>query len=320
MNNVLRNNLNLLGVLDALLTERNVTRAAEKMHLSQPAMSNALAKLRQLFDDPLLVRVPGGLALTPRAEELVEPVHRILEEVDHAFQPQQTFDPATAQNSFNIAATDSLEMTLLPQLSQRLCKQAPGVKLTVVPRLSAKVPHAQLLSGEIDLVIGHFADMPETLHVRMLYQEKLVLLVRDQHPTIRRKPTLAQLVAVPHVLVYPQADAFLALISQQHPETISQLNMAVRLPHYGAAPLIVSQSDCSVILPSRLAERFAALLPLKIFPIPFEIPSFPINAAWHERTHHDPAQQWLRQMFVEICSKTPALKNLPKETLAASIG
>jgi DNA-binding transcriptional LysR family regulator len=319
MNNLLRNNLNLLGVLDALLSERNVTRAAEKMHLSQPAMSNALAKLRQLFDDPLLVRVPGGLALTPRAEELIEPVHRILEEVDHAFQPQQTFDPATAQNSFNIAATDSLELTLLPLLSQRICKQAPGVKLTVVPRTSAKVPHAQLLSGEIDLVIGHFADMPETLHVRTLYQEKLVLVVRDKHPTIRRKPTLAQFVAVPHVLIYPQADAFLAMAGEQHPGAIARLNMALRLPHFAAAPIIVSQSDCSVILPSRLAERFAALLPLKIFPIPFDIPPFSISAAWHERTHHDPAQHWLRQMFVDICGKSDVQKSAPTETLAEAI-
>lgn len=318
MNNILRNNLNLLGVLDALLTERNVTRAAEKMHLSQPAMSNALAKLRQLFDDPLLVRVPGGLALTPRAEELVEPVHRILEEVDHAFQPQQSFDPASAQNSFTIAATDSIELTLLPLLSAQLCKIAPGVKFTVVPRTSAKVPHAQLLSGEVDLVIGHFADMPETLHVRTLYQEKLVLVVRDQHPIIRRKPTLAQFVSVPHLLIYPQADAFLAMANQQHPDALAQLNIAVRLPHFSAAPMIVSQSDCSVILPSRLAERFAALLPLKIFPVPFDIPTFPIISAWHERTHHDPAQQWLRQMFVDICAKTSAPKQ-PVERLAANI-
>jgi DNA-binding transcriptional LysR family regulator len=320
MNNVLRNNLNLLGVLDALLTERNVTRAAEKMHLSQPAMSNALAKLRQLFDDPLLVRVPGGLALTPRAEELIEPVHRILEEVDHAFQPQQSFDPATAQNSFNIAATDSLELTFLPQLCHRLCKAAPGVKLTVMPRTSAKVPHAQLLSGEIDLAIGHFADMPETLHVRTLYQEKLVLVVRDRHPTIRRKPTLAQFLSVPHVLIYPQADEFLALVGQKYPDAIAQLNIAVRLPHFAAAPIIVSQSDCTVILPSRLAECFAALLPLKIFPAPFDLPAFSIGTAWHERTHHDPAQRWLRQMFSDICTQAITPKNPPVETLAANLG
>jgi DNA-binding transcriptional LysR family regulator len=303
MNNVLRNNLNLLGVLDALLAERNVTRAAEKMHLSQPAMSNALAKLRQLFDDPLLVRVPGGLALTPRAEELIEPVHRILEEVDRAFQPQQAFDPATAQNSFNVAGTDALELVLLPPLSERLCKEAPGVKLTIVPRTTAKVPHAQLLSGEIDLALGYFADMPETLHARVLYQEELMLLVRKDHPTIRRKPTLAQFIAVPHVLIYPQADEFLAMATEQFPDAIPHLNMALRLPHFAAAPLVVSHSDCSVILPSRLARRFAAMMPLKIFPIPFTVPAFPMSATWHERTHHDPAQQWLRKILVEICAE-----------------
>jgi DNA-binding transcriptional LysR family regulator len=301
--NILRNNLNLLGVLDALLSERNVTRAAEKMHLSQPAMSNALAKLRHLFGDPLLVRVPGGLALTPRAAQLVEPVRRILADVDRAFQPEQAFDPVTAQNSFNVAATDAVELTVLPLLGELLCREAPGIKFTIVPRTSAKVPYEQLQSGEVDLAVGYFSDIPDTLHLRSLYQEELMLLVRNGHPVIRRKPTLAQFLAVPHVLIYPQGEVFMAAADQQFPGNLQQLNIAVRLPHFAVAPLLVSQTDYSVIIPRRLAQRFAAILPLKIFPLPFVIPAFPVNAAWHDRTHHDPAQQWLRQMFVEVCAE-----------------
>lgn len=300
--NILRNNLNLLGVLDALLTERNVTRAAEKMHLSQPAMSNSLAKLRHLFDDPLLVRAAGGLALTPRAEQLIEPVRRILADVDRAFQPEQKFDPATAQFSFNLAANDAFEMTMLPLLAARLSREAPGIKFTVVPRTSAKVPYAQLQSGEIDIALGHFTELPETLHARKLYEEELMLVVREDHPGIRRKPTLEQFLAVPHVLIYPQGDSFMAAAARQFPGKAHLLNIAVRLPHYAAAPLMLSHTDYSAILPKRLAQGFAKVMPLKIVPLPFAVPPFPINAAWHDRTHHDPAHQWLRKLLVETCA------------------
>ncbi len=287
--------LNLLVALQALLEERSVTRAAHRVGLTQPAMSRALGRLRALFDDPLLVRATGGMAPTPRAESLSEPLRQTLAEVDRMIR-RPTFEPATARGKLRITSTDYVTPVVLPRVLGRLFKEAPHLDLELQHwnRDSLR----QLEDGSLDLAIGLFPDAPAGFYRQRLFSDDFACIVRAKHPVTREGLTLEAYTSLRHALITVAgeergaADAALERLGLTR-------RIALRIPHFLAAPLIVAESDLVLTLPRRLARRFARFANLTFMDPPVEIGGFTISQLWHERRHHDPAHLWLRALLAE---------------------
>ncbi len=300
--------LNLLAVLDALLAERNVTQAARRVHLSQPAASNALARLRHVFKDPLLVRGAGGLTLTPRAEELELPVRQAMMQIDAALNQRAVFDPATATDTFSIAASDGVEVALLPSLIARLRNEAPGIDLRFRPlpsvSLAARpmrgdiVPEEEL-GGDLDLALGFFPDPPQRLHARALFEGTFVCAVRKDHPAVKSKLSLRQFLALSHVVVASRSQGWHGVVDAALAKRNLARHVALVVPQFTVVPYIIAQSDFIVTLPRGMAAMFARTFDIRLVE-PLSLPEFAISQVWHERTHHSAAHQWLRSVIAEL--------------------
>jgi DNA-binding transcriptional LysR family regulator len=296
--------LNLLVALDALLVEGNVTRAAERLGLSQPAMSHALNRLRVLLDDPILVRTPRGMVPTPRAEELAPAIHAALDDIDRALRGRPPFDPSTARRAFTIAAVDLSELTILPPLLARIAEDAPGIDLLVRP-LRLDTIEEELESGLVDVafVVLNADDDLGALRQR-LFHESFVCVVRADHPTVGEALTIEEFVALDHALVGPRGrrggfvDSELARLGLTR-------RVALMVPHFLVAPMVVAKSDLILTLPERIARAFAAILPLRIVPTPapLTLAGFDVSQIWHERQSLDPAHAWLRGLIADVCRK-----------------
>ncbi len=289
--------LNLLVALDALLAERNVTRAAARVGLSQSAMSAALARLRQTFGDPLLLRTARGMLPTTRGRDLAAPTKQVLAEIGRLIAPAGTFDPASARQTFVIAASDYVEYAILPQLVDHLECNAPASRLAVRASDLASIGR-QLESGEVDLAVINPRHAPPEVHSRPLYLERFMCVVRAGHPRVGATIVLDEFCALKHVMVSPRGGSF----STQIDDVLATLgrNRDVRLsvPHFLLVPEIISRSEMIAVLPERLARGYAGRL--KVIELPFEIAPFTIAAIWHERTHRDPAQAWLREALANL--------------------
>lgn len=293
-------NLNLLAAFDALLEARNVTRAAGKMGVTQSAMSSSLAQLRLLFDDPLFRRTPRGIEPTPRALELGDPIRRGLGLFDRALSPR-SFDPSSESRSFVLAASDYVEFVLLPPLLKRLAREAPGVRVEVRAWGLQQVPKT-LQSGEVDLMIGFYNEVPAHHAETLLFDEHYVCIARKGHPGLGRKPTIESWLAQKHVLVSQQANSpgtvDRALAARDLKRTIG-----ARVSHFLLVPTLVAQTDLVAAVNARVATAFAASLGLRVFPPPVPLPKGRIGQVWHEQLEHDPAQRWLRRVIAEECRK-----------------
>ena len=297
--------LNLLAVLDALLDERNVTRAARRVHLSQPAASNALSRLRHLFGDPLLVRSGRGLVLTPRAQALIGPLRAAMEHIDAALGAGATFEPATTTATFTLATSDALQIGLLPGLLARLAAEAPVARLVCTPLDGASsdvgdpLPDHALASGQIDLAIGFFSQPQAHHHVKALFSGDFVCVARKGHPGVGPDITLRQFVELGHVViasahhVHSTVDAALARCKLAR-------RAAVVVPQYSVVPYVIMRSDHVAVLPRRLAEGFERTFGLRLLEPPLALPKFTISQVWHERTHQSPAHRWLRETIASL--------------------
>lgn len=296
--------LNLLKLFDALLKERSVTRAGQRLGLSQPAASRALGRLRRLLGDRLVVRTSQGLELTSRAIALAEPVARLLEDARSIVAPL-VFEPLTASGRFTIATIDHMTLLLMPALIARLTRLAPGLDLEIPPPSGNNVD--LIAQGGADLAIGVYDALPARFHCRSLYDEDLVCVVRRGHPVIAAGLTLERFVRLSHVLVIITGQGESAVDVALSQRGLSR-RVAVRLPHFLAAPMLVAESDMILSLPRRLAHRIAMLTPIEVLELPLETGCFTPSMIWHERRHNDPAHQWLRQQIVEISAEV-ALKS-----------
>lgn len=294
--------LNLLRVLDALLVERHVTRAAKRLGLSQPATSHALSRLRDTLGDQLLVRTPKGLALTPRATEIATPLRAALTSLEQAVAGAG-FDPATAKRTFQIATIDYGSFVLVPGLLERVQREAPGVDLWV--RAVREDPCEQLATGEADVVVGPLPMIPAraSIHARRLYEERFVCMARKGHPRVRKGLDLATWASLPHILVAPRG-APGGVVDEVLAKHGLARRVALAVPHFLVAPHVVAGSDLVVTIGSRVAAAFVDMLPVKIFDPPVPIPGFEVKLAWHERTHNDPGQRWLRALIVDLYRET----------------
>jgi DNA-binding transcriptional LysR family regulator len=293
--------LNLLVAFDALLTEQNVTRAAERIGISQSAMSHALARLRSFTGDALLVRVRGGMVPTPRAQALGPPIQRALGDVARALSPAPAFDPKTARWVFKVGTTDYGELVLLPKLVARLAREAPGIDLRVRSLEDDLI--GPLVSGSIDVALAPPRPELESqgIFARRLFDERFVCVVRKGHPLAKKKLTLSRFAAASHALISPRGREG-GLVDDALARLHLKRRVAVVVPHFLIAPHVVATSDLVLTLAARVASVLAKPLGLVVLAPPAELrlEGFAMSAQWHERTQADPAQKWIRTVLADV--------------------
>ena len=291
MDNLRRIDLNLLVTLEALLTERNVTRAAQRLHLSQPSVSVQLGKLRQIFSDPLLVPSSRGMLPTTRAAELLQPLRDALAEMRNVLDPRAAFEPARSQMTWQVAAADYAEYAVLMPLLGQLQKAAPGIRVAV-RQASHALMTKQLENGRIDAAFLALDGLPEHLHHRVLFKEHYVLVMRRRHPALRRKLTLDALCLLDYVVVSPDGGGFRGVLDPLLESRGRKRRVALSVPHFLFVPEVLARTDLVALLPSRLVAEKSDRLTVLAPPLP--VPGFDMAMLWHERSHLDPAHGWLR--------------------------
>ncbi|MGJ7513796.1 LysR family transcriptional regulator [Pseudomonas baetica] len=295
MNDLRRIDLNLLVILDALLSEQHVTRAAERLHLSQPAVSHALARLRDLLGDPLLVRAGAGLMPTPRALELTAPLAEALAQVQALLAPS-AFDPATAKRTFRLAMSDYGAAIVLPGLIRTLRREAPGIDLQI-SHASREGMLDGVLNGDIDIAAGVFPEMPNELRSTPLFEEHYACLLDRNTLPADGALDLSTYLSRPHVLLEmrgsgtPEIERALTAVRERR-------RVAVSLPHWNVAPALIGGTDLILTVASR-ALRDIDQSSLIVVPPPFHIPSFTFVLVWHKRRGGDQALSWLNARIEE---------------------
>ncbi len=300
MSNLRNFDLNLLLAFEVLMQERNVTRAAERMFVTQSAMSHTLHRLRQQLDDPLLVKTPSGMQPTERALALVDPIHSLLLEMERLLEPPQAFDPSSSQRRFTIAATDYMEFLLLPDLFRLIEQVAPGVDIQI-KRTESAFPLTQLENGSLDVVLGFgsILEPPSQLCCEHLFVDLMACVVRENHPDIVDPPSLERYLSAAHMLI-SRTGSQVGVIDDKLAEMGLERRIRLIVPHFLSAPLIVAESDMILSLPYRLAAQFRKLVALKILPVPIELPSYELVLIWHPLREKDPAHYWLREQIKAI--------------------
>lgn len=294
--------LNLLVAFEALLEERHVGRAARRVGLSQPAMSNALARLRGQFGDVLFTRSRDGMLPTARALELARPVQEGLAHLRTAVAGPAKFEPATSNRTFRLAMIDYAEMRLLGPLLELVVRQAPGVQVQVrrLERIFIP-PEPELRAGSFDVAIGFFPDasaVESDTHVQDLFAEENVCIARRGHPLLRRGLRAKEFAAAPQVGIFYRAETR-GLVDARLAEEGLKRRLSATTPHFLTVPHVVATSDLVACVPRGLAERFRKWLSIEIREMPVSLPPFHLRLAWHEHTHRDAGQQWLRGQIVE---------------------
>lgn len=294
--------LNLLRVLDALVRERHVTRAAERLHLSQPAMSNALNRLRAAIDDPVLVRGKGGMVPTPRALALAEPVGAALASLEQALRAGQAVVPAELQLTLTVAMADYYGLILLPPLLNRLRALAPGVKVSVLPLNPATVSR-DLAQGRIDLALGILRQLvPDDLHSAFVFADDFVCIARRDHPVIKGRLGLRQFTALPHALISPRGGSFVGVVDEELARQGLKREVVVSVPHFMLLPPLIRATDLIGTMPRRLARHAAAGGELQLLKPPLPLEGYEVHQVWHPRTDADPVQTWLRGVVAETAA------------------
>ncbi|MDH6231714.1 DNA-binding transcriptional LysR family regulator [Mesorhizobium soli] len=291
--------LNLLRSLDVLIEEANVTHAAARLGVTQPGLSAQLARLRAIFDDPLLVPSEKGRGMLPtsRALELREPLHAALKDLEAVIRTPAQFDPRTDARTFAIATTDNAVVVLGLPLIERL-REAAGRGIRLSFANSGIDVATELERGEIDLLVGSDRMVPPAMKARKLLEESYVMVQRKGHPRGRAPLDLDAYCKLEHVLVSTSGGSFHGFIDEQLEKLGYRRSVTLSVHQFVMAPMIVASTDFVSTLPRRFAARFADRLDL--FELPFSAQGFSLFAAWHPRAHADPALMWLRNQLIEI--------------------
>ncbi|WP_112171064.1 LysR family transcriptional regulator [Paraburkholderia unamae] len=296
--------LNLLVSLDALLAESNVTRAATRLNLSQSAVSAQLARLRQVFDDPLLIPAATGRGMTPtaRALELTQPLHAALKTLEAVVRRRPVFDPHTDSRRFVIAASDQCVAVLgLPLMIEWARLAGPGLQLAFIAIESGSLAQ-RFERGEIDLLLGSAQQVPPTLKARKLYDERFVVAQRKAHPRGTAALDLDSYCALEHVLVSTSGGSFFGFMDEHLEALGRRRRVALSVQHFTLVPDVLASTDYLATLPRRLIARDEDRVDL--FELPFEARGFSMHAAWHPRNHADPALVWLRETVSGLALRT----------------
>lgn len=290
--------LNLLLVFDQLLVERRVSRVAENLGLSQPAVSNALARLRGAFGDELFLRTAQGMMPTAHAEQMAESISYALAMIRGAINQSAVFDPGSSQRTFVIGMTDIGEIYFLPRLLERLARDAPGISLSTV-RNTAVGLKEDMEAGRVDCAVGPLPQLKAGFFQRRLFRQRYVCLFRKGHRLDRRRMTLDDFSAAEHLLVVSDSTGHGKVDDLLRRMDVHR-RVRLTVPHFLAIGHILQSTDLVATVTERLAERMAEPFGLRCIAHPARLPDAAINLFWHSKYHRDPANQWLRGLFFDL--------------------
>jgi DNA-binding transcriptional LysR family regulator len=290
--------LNLLVIFNQLLAERRVSRVAENLGLTQPAVSNALARLRKLFGDELFVRTPKGMEATPFADQLAEPVTYALGMIHSAVNQRTSFDPRNSTRAFTVGMTDIGEIYFLPTLIERLRLDAPGVSLSTVRNTVVNLKD-EMETGKVDLAIGLLPQLKSGFFQRRLFRQSYVCLMRKGHRLDKRKISLAEFTAAEHVVVVSAGTGH-GKVDELLERSGVERKVRLTVPHFVAIGHILQATDLVATVPERLAHRMVEPFGLSHVSHPAALPEVAINVFWHAKFHKSQANQWLRSLIFEM--------------------
>ena len=292
--------LNLFIVFDAIYTEANLTRAGQIVGITQPAVSNALARLRETFNDPLFVRTAQGLVPTPMAQNIIGPVRNALQLLRVSVQESRTFNPLQANKTFRISMTDLTEAVVLPPLFQRLRRLAPNVKIESM-LAKRRETTKELAAGRLDFAMDAPLNTdPQVRHVKLL-EDRYVCAMRRGHPLAKDKLSVEEYLSLSHIHISSRRSG-LGMVDLALGKMGQQRKIALRSQHYMMATQVIQQTDMAVTVP----ERFARRHDLHQIPLPVDIPPLETHIYWHESTDQDPANRWMREQMIEIAQQVTA--------------
>lgn len=300
--------LNLLVILNQLLIDRSVSLAADRLGVTQPAVSNALKRLRRLLKDELFVRTSRGMDPTPYAMHLAEPVAYALNALQNALSKRDAFDPQKSQRSFNLSVTDIGDMYFMPPLMAALAERDLQVHMSTVRPHTANLKQA-MEDGSIDVAMGLFPDLKTGFFQRRLFRHRYVCLFRRNHPIARTPLTIEQFSALGHVGVLAANTGHEAIDGLLQRAGVKR-DIRLVVPHFIAVGHILQSTDLIATVPERFAERCYEPFGLASSPVPFKLPDIAINLFWHAKYNHDPANIWLRQLIVELFADSSTLDNV----------
>lgn len=295
-------NLNLLKALEALLEERHVTRASQRLHLTQAAVSSSLAKLRELYQDPLLIRTKNEMLLSEKAQALLPEVKTLMQQISDFLNHDQQFDPKNSERKFTLGMSDYSEILLLPKLIKITEKLAPKISFTVLDRTYLD-KLTELESGQIDLMVGHYKNPPSSIMHKKLFDDSLACVVNKKHPLAKKTLNTKNFFAYAHLVIgynnkYGQSNV------ENYLKSLGYNFMPhVILQHVGAASLLAAQTESVFICTKRLADVLTTQLPLVKLDYPFPDKPKPVAFYWHRRFNSDPAHQWLRKLIAELVAE-----------------
>lgn len=292
--------LNLLKAFDALIDERSVTRAAERLSLTQPAVSGILNRLRDSFGDPLFVRVQRGIAPTPRALELAAPIKQVLAEIQQILTPQ-VFDPASADFTLSVAATDYALRAVVVPFVTALRPLAPGIRVAVLQLEESSVAE-RMERGQLDLALLTPQSTAPELHSRNLFEEHYACILREDHPHATADMDLDTFCSLEHAIVSLRGGGFHRATDQALAKLGRSRQVKVSVPSFVMLLDIIRTSDLMALVPSRLLEGTAGLV--RLVP-PLEVKGFTKTLVWHPRTHEDPGHRWVRELLAKSCAGIP---------------
>jgi DNA-binding transcriptional LysR family regulator len=315
--------LYLIRVLHTLITERSVSRAALRLHSTQPAVSAQLKRLRELTGDPLLVRAGNGMSATETARTLLLPSTNLLHEAERLFSPRtrtKVFDAVGCTSMFRFAASDYLDPLFLPHLVAHIKRVAPGVRLELMP-LSGEFDYRRhLATGDVDLVIGNWLEPPEELHLGKLFSDEIVSLVAEDHPVARlagtRGWTVEKYLECEHVAPTPMHPGWRSVIDEHLEKQGLVRNIVVRSAHFSLIPLMVADSLLVLTTGRLFCSRYIDTLPLKIVRCPVEFPPLTYYQLWHDLTHASTSMRWFREQVREV-ARTLSSSAMPQRRGAA---
>lgn len=287
-----RLDLNLLVTLEALLAEQNVTKAAARLHLSQPAVSAQLSRLRDVFDDPLLIPAQRGMTPTAKALDLLEPLRQALDQLRATVATHSNFNPAKARLTVSIACTDYLHAAVVKPLVVALRTKAPGVRVAL-RNLDLPQLEAQMARGDVDLALMTPQAAPPSLRARHLFDERYVLIGRRKHPRLRAGLTVEEFAQLEHVVVSLHGGGFVTPVDDALAAFGLKRKVVLSAASFLFVPEIVSQSDFVALVPQRLVRDRAGQL--EVMDCPFPVEGFAVGMVWHERSHGHGGQRWIRE-------------------------
>ncbi len=312
--NLERVDLNLLIYLDVLLREKNVTRAAEQLGVTQPAMSTILRRLSTLFNDPLLIRSSEGMAPTERALQLQPRIRASLAELSQILEPQTEFRPYTSNRVFRIMCSDYAEATLVPRLVKALRNEAPNVVLDFLT--PSDVSYRDMEQGKVDLAINRFNEIPQSFHQVLVWRDSFSCLLSASSPVLQHF-TLKSYLEAQHIWVSktgmgvgfgvnPDKSGGLGWIDQALDRIGQKRHISIFTRHYQMPALLAANADLIATLPSRVARLQAENPLIVVKDPPFYIPEFELKMAWTPLLHHHPAHRWLRQLIIFVARQVVA--------------